>query len=226
MVLHAASCELVNYRCAFCDMCVEKKNKKQHDLLHEFTECECGLRIMKCKLPAHQENRCASRSLCPYCNREHRIRGLFAHFQECAARLTMCMVCGDDEVTIGDIVHGRHAKVCAKPCICGKRVAPADRKHHKQFECPMRMSECRYCGKDMRLDLVPAHEASCPLNRRNDNKDNKTISSPGSSNNNNNNVDPSKLAMLTGMGYGKEQATSALIQTNGNLDRAVAILLG
>lgn len=228
MVKHQVSCELINYRCTFpgCNKVVEKKQREEHDkTMHDLVDCECGLKLLRSNLVEHQKNRCSSRTRCPYCNQDKRIRGLFQHFQECGGRYERCSVC-TELVERRDIVSKQHAQQCMWLCPCGARVPASEKDLHVASRCPNRMLKCRHCGKPVMAKERKAHQDSCLLNKRNQSGSaagpaGGSAPSAGSGRL----VDPQKLQTLMSLGYPEAQCRSALIQHDGDIDRAAMSLL-
>lgn len=251
MLTHTPACELLYSRCIVCGVMYENEKKKEHFDQHVKDECECGLKVMKCKLKDHLM-RCSARSICPYCKEPHRIKGLCGHLIQCGARETKCRKCNATS-TIKDIVHNLHQ--CPVLCkLCGRRVEAKEMRYHLKTECPKREESCPICSKKMPWDELQKHLKTCKKVEKKFVPPGWACTTCGVKNssgldtcdfcasskpvpvqsrpvqarpvprpvvNNNDGVDSSKLQQLTAMGIDENDARRLLKRANNNVERAI-----
>mmetsp|Transcript_18148 Transcript_18148/g.27233 ORF Transcript_18148/g.27233 Transcript_18148/m.27233 type:complete len:491 (+) Transcript_18148:2-1474(+) len=230
MLTHQSACEMINYRCTFpgCGACVKRVDEEKHrKIAHEIITCECGLKIMQVKLEGHQKSRCASRTACPFCGVEKRIRGYFQHVKACGDREQICQKCGE-VTTVRKIVFGEHDAECKRKCKCGQMILPKNQDAHDKYMCPYRIERCRWCHKKVQARNRFSHEEKCPLNRRANRPDTKggTPSSPSTPRTPRSpRTSPASLKVNDLMAIipdiSRAQAETLLRQANGNVGRAV-----
>lgn len=165
---HQKKCKHETIRCEKCSSLVERCKMSEHTKKHCMrgsTKCYyCCIEITEAELKSHTSICDLSPIRCVQCEVLIPRRYMAHHLSvDCAKRFIQCEYCKCDMMANTLQEHFEVCNLIPVYCEnkCGKEIKRKELEHHMNKECSKRRIKCKYCVKNVELELLENHYSEC-----------------------------------------------------------------